>query len=644
MYAGAAEKFMRQKHGFKFTNKVILLTGASGGLGSALAMELSGRDAILIVTARSTHTLDELIAKLDRPENARAISADLAVPGEAERLAREALALHGRIDMLVNNAGVGYFARMEEVTEEKLRRLFEVNTFSPLALVRALAPHMKSAGSGRIVNIVSCAGRIPIPTVGAYGGSKSALAVMANTMRLELEPSGVDVVNIYPGTVDTSFEEHAFREEGRDRLCPMEHCGEPRHDIARKVLRAMSGKPGEVWLDREGRRMAVSSILSPARVDRTMRTTLRRLIDPRSGRKPAGSRIWRLWQVESAIACNLNCLMCPWTDQRMQIGSEGLMSDEVWNALRPLLSEVASVDLSGGGEVLLHPGLPERVSQAKQAGCEAGLLTNGTLLNEERARALIRAGIDWVGFSVDGATAEVYEQVRRGARFDLLVENIRRLVRMRSGGVPRVIFNFVMMPLNIHQLMDMVRLGKELGIDQINFKQCDVVRGEHGKGLELYGREDDPQIRKYEADLAAARKLAGSLGIKVTDFPFFPREQPVCDQDPRNSLFIRYDGSVAPCINLAFGGPTRFLGKDVEMPTVHYGRLPDETIPELWSSFACGLYRKRFEDRMTAYWRVIDREVYEPSMSGIDKVLADARDAMPEALPGCRVCHYLYGV
>ena len=64
---------------------------------------------------------------------------------------------------------------------------------------------MKQRGSGRIVNIVSCAGRVPIPTVGVYGGSKSALAMMANIMRLELEPSGVDVLNIYPGTVDTDL-------------------------------------------------------------------------------------------------------------------------------------------------------------------------------------------------------------------------------------------------------------------------------------------------------------------------------------------------------------------------------------------------------------------------------------------------------
>ncbi len=635
---------MWRKNFFDFENKIILLTGASGGLGSALAMELSDQGAVLIVTSRSPEALDELILKLRHPEKARAIAADLAVPGEADRLAREALAIHGKIDMILNNAGVGYFARMDEASEETVRRLFEVNVFSPLALARALLPQMKAAGGGRIVNIVSCAGRVPIPTVGVYGGSKSALAVMANTMRLELEPYGVDVVNIYPGTADTSFEEHAFREDGRDRLCPTDHCGEPRHEIARLVLRAMAGKSGEAWLDREGKRMALAALIRPARVDNKMRVLLRRLIDPHTGRKPARARRWRLFQVETAIACNLNCLMCPWTRERMEPGTRGLMADEVWDAIRPFLPEVVSVDLSGGGEALLHPKLAERVAQAKQEGCEVGLLTNGILLDGACAQILINAGIDWIGVSVDGATAEVYEQVRRGASFEVLVENIRALSGLRKKGVPRILINFVMMPLNIHQLSDMVRLGKDLGVDQINFKQCDVIRGQFGSGLGLYSLEQEPQIKKYESDLSEARKLGKSFGLRITDFSFYPREQPVCEQDPRNSLFIRYDGSVAPCINLAFGGPTLFMGNGVEMPTVHYGRLPEKTIGSLWGSPSCGLYRQNFEDRMAEYRRIIDREFYEPSISGINKALEEARKAMPEALPGCRVCHYLYGI
>ena len=116
-----------------------------------------------------------------------------------------------------------------------------------MVLIKSLVPQMKARGNGRIVNIVSCAGRVPIPTVGVYGGSKSALAVMSNTMRLELEPAGIDIINIYPGTVATAFEEHAFREEERPGLCPKDVCGEPRFRIAQKVIEAAAGPPGEVW-------------------------------------------------------------------------------------------------------------------------------------------------------------------------------------------------------------------------------------------------------------------------------------------------------------------------------------------------------------------------------------------------------------
>ncbi|GAF67598.1 unnamed protein product, partial [marine sediment metagenome] len=123
-----------------------------------------------------------------------------------------------------------------------MRHLFEVNTFAPMALIKALLPQMKKRGSGRIINIVSCAGRVPIPTVGIYGGSKSALAIMSNTMRLELEPRGIDIINIYAGTVDTAFEENALREEERPGLCPKDRCGEPRFTIAQKVLEAAAGR------------------------------------------------------------------------------------------------------------------------------------------------------------------------------------------------------------------------------------------------------------------------------------------------------------------------------------------------------------------------------------------------------------------
>ncbi len=629
---------------YVFTEKTILLTGASGGLGSSMARTLSKEGARLILSSRSPAALEELIASLAHPEYARAVPADLAVPGAGARLALEAERVWGGVDVLFNNAGLGYFATLDEASEELIRRLFEVNTFAPLSIIKSLLPGMIRRGGGRVINIVSCAGRVPIPTNAVYGGSKSALAVMANTMRLELEGRGIDVVNVYPGTVDTSFEENAFREQGRDRLCPMEHCGAPREEIAGKIIEAARGPAGEVFLDRKGWWMSVKSLVLPKTVDRRMAPLLRRVEEFRLRGKPPQRRRWRLWQIESSIACNLSCVMCPWEEYRKNAPGKGMMSPEVWSALKPYLPEVASVDLSGGGEALMNPHLPQWVADAKAAGCETGLLTNGTLLDAEKAGALVGAGIDWIAVSVDGATAEVFENVRRGASFEWVTGNIRRLAALKREGSPRIIVNFVMMPVNVHQLEDLVDLCAGMGVDRINFKQCDVIRGDSGKGFGLFGSGQTRQIRNYQKLTEKARKRAHRMGLEMEVFNFVPEEQPVCDQDPRDALFVRFDGLVSPCVSLAYGGPTEWLGREETMPSVHYGKLPGDGIEKLWETEACRRYRTRFEEREAAYGKSLASSRFEPSLQNLHKALDEARLAMPPALEGCRVCHYLYGI
>ncbi len=129
----------------------------------------------MIVSSRSLKALYVLIANLPEKAHAIAIEADLSIPGQVETLAQKAVDAAGHIDVLFNNAGIGYFALMEEATEETIRYLFQVNTFSPMALIKSLLPRMKARGNGRVINIASCTGRVPVPTVGVYGGSKTAL-------------------------------------------------------------------------------------------------------------------------------------------------------------------------------------------------------------------------------------------------------------------------------------------------------------------------------------------------------------------------------------------------------------------------------------------------------------------------------------
>lgn len=625
---------------FGFKDRTILITGATGGLGSALAVLLSAQGARLALTARYDEALEKLAARLPHPQVVFSRPADFSIPGKAGEVAARALDACGHIDMLINNAGVGYFSLMAEADAARIQELFQVNTFAPLEIIRTLLPAMRDTGGGRIVNIVSTAGRVPVPSMGVYGGSKSALAVMTNTLRLELAPSTVAVINIYPGTVDTAFEENAMREKNRPGLCPRDRCGIPRMEAAEKILHIAAGPAGETWLERQGQFYSLAAIILPRWLDKRLSGAKQRAIR----RQPTAARRWQLVQVESALACNLKCIMCPWREMARSSPGKGLMSLAVWRAIARHLDQITSVDFTGGGEPLLQPHLVDWIAEASRAGCETGFLTNGVRLDSDMSSRLLDAGIDWVCVSVDGATAPVYEAIRAGASFGKVCDNITRLAARRTAKHPRLAINFVLMETNIHQVKEIIQLAKELGVDQVNFKQCDVIRGENGRGFGLFADQATRRIRKWEKALRRARRLAKRLRIDTTAFAWTPEEQPVCAQDPRTNVFIRHDGSVAPCINLAMGGPTTFMGKPVEMPTVHYGNVSERDLDQMWQSRNCRFYRERFAHRMTAYETAFTRSDLEPSLTKLKEALENAVKAMPEAPQGCRVCHYLYNI
>lgn len=360
--------------------------------------------------------------------------------------------------------------------------------------------------------------------------------------------------------------------------------------------------------------------------------------------KSPNERHWRLLQVESALACNLRCVMCPWPEYAKRAKNRGIMTPDIWNAIRPHLPQVRSVDFTGGGEPLLQPNLLDWVREAHAAGCETGILTNGLLLTESKAAKLLEAGVDWICVSMDGATEELYAQIRIGSNFERVAKNVGNLSRLRVGKTPKLMLNFVLMTINFHQVEEIVRLASRLGVDQVNYKQCEVIRGERGKGYGLFAGQETREIHKLKKSLAKARRLAKKMGIHTTAFSFTPEEQPVCDQDPRSSLFICYDGVVAPCINLALGGPTTFLGRVASLPTVHYGCLPADDLLELWDTETSRLYRERFQNRIQAHDGEIIAGLISTSASGRLKALKQAKEAMPTAPKGCDVCHYLYDI
>jgi len=391
---------------------------------------------------------------------------------------------------------------------------------------------------------------------------------------------------------------------------------------------------------------SASSRWSSALTERLARIGARlgRFLSRGSGSESSETRRWRLLQVESAIACNLRCVMCPWTEAREKAANKGIMQQEVWDSIRPHLPQVRSVDFTGGGEPLLQPSLSEWTAQAKSAGSGTGILTNGLLLGKEKATELMAAGLDWVCVSVDGATADVYEKIRLGSSFDRVCENLANLAELRKDRVPRIMINFVIMHLNVHQLEPIVRLAAALGVDQVNFKQCDVIRGERGKGFGLFQAKETKEVRRLRKELSKARILAAKQKVDTTASSFTPTVRAVCDQDPRDSMFIRYDGAVAPCISLAIGGPTTFLGRAVVMATDRYGRIPDQDLLELWETERCLFYRTLFQSRVQEFENAFARNLYSGSRLSSDRIREAALKAMPEAAQGCRICPYLYDI
>ncbi len=190
------------------SEKVVLITGASAGIGAALAQLLAQRfmGIRLVLAARNAEKM-ETIATFCRKAGAEVlvIPTDLEQIDQVESLAQTTVAQFGRIDALVNNAGYGQMGPVELIPAVAAQRQFQINLLGPLALIRALVPLMREQGGGRIVNISSLGGRLAFPFGGLYSASKFALEGLSDALRMELAPFNIKVSVIEPGPVSTDF-------------------------------------------------------------------------------------------------------------------------------------------------------------------------------------------------------------------------------------------------------------------------------------------------------------------------------------------------------------------------------------------------------------------------------------------------------
>lgn len=184
-------------------NKVWLITGASSGFGRAITEAAVGASDVVIAAARNASRLADLSAA--HPGQVETLPLDVTDTAAIEAAVADIIERHGRIDVLVNNAGRTHVGAVEETSEEDLRSLFDVHLFGPAALIRTVLPHMRARRSGAIVQMSSMGGQLSFAGFGAYSATKCALEGMSEALADEVRPFGIKVLVVEPGAFRTGL-------------------------------------------------------------------------------------------------------------------------------------------------------------------------------------------------------------------------------------------------------------------------------------------------------------------------------------------------------------------------------------------------------------------------------------------------------
>ena len=253
--------------------QVLVVTGASSGIGLATARRAAARGATVVLVSRDESDLDEAAKEIrDRGGRARYRVADVADQPAMQRVARHVVAELGRIDTWINNAGVTVYGLIEEVPVEDARRLFETNYWGVVNGSLAALPHLRSGG-GALINVGSVLSDTGYPLQGHYAASKHAVKGFTDSLRLEVEKSGapVSVTLIQPAAIDTPYPEHARNHLGVEaKHMPPVYAPEV---VARAILRCAEKPERNVLVGGSGRVFSTSEKIAPRLFDRMKEAT-----------------------------------------------------------------------------------------------------------------------------------------------------------------------------------------------------------------------------------------------------------------------------------------------------------------------------------------------------------------------------------
>ncbi|GIJ51235.1 short-chain dehydrogenase [Virgisporangium aliadipatigenens] len=251
------------------SESVVVLTGASGGIGAATAEALARHGTAVVLAGRGPDALAE-VAQRCRAAGGRALDVPTEITDRAAvaALADKAESRYGRIDAWINNASVGLYAALEDAPVEQVRRTIEVNVFGYLHGVQEALPRMRATGGGVLVNVASVLGAVTTPFMGAYNLSKHAVRALSDTLRQEIGDEPVSVCTVLPASIDTPFYPNAANVTGRTpRPIPPVYRPET---VATTIVRVLRRPRREAYAGALGHAMAIGQRIAPGLTERGM--------------------------------------------------------------------------------------------------------------------------------------------------------------------------------------------------------------------------------------------------------------------------------------------------------------------------------------------------------------------------------------
>jgi short-subunit dehydrogenase len=233
-------------------DRVVLITGASGGIGLAMARRFAAGGARVVLAARSGDALEKTAEDLRRQgHEALAVRADVTSRADVDRMVDEACRRFGRIDILVNNAGQAAAGTIADVNADHFRQIIDLNVFGPLYTMQATIPKMREGGGGLIINVSSMVSKMHIPGLGTYAATKAALNMLSDTARAELEADNIRVITVFPRMTATAFGKNSL---GNREMRSRQRSGGPMtvdsaEFVAEKIVEAAQKEPAEQYME-----------------------------------------------------------------------------------------------------------------------------------------------------------------------------------------------------------------------------------------------------------------------------------------------------------------------------------------------------------------------------------------------------------